>query len=398
VTALSSKRLAIDVKAVAALAHAMGLPIESVYGIACEVTTPAHTLAAAKHVLAASQLRALTVACSDAAQVTGQSGIDPELVSRMVETLRAQIGDIENRAIGGGPVQVTDAYPDLLKRIDANEPIPQGVPTGFYDLDKYLNGLRDGEMIVLAARPSVGKTLFAMNILENIAEREDSSAVLFFSMEMGADALYQRMMFGRAGVNTREAMRGNASADEKERLHEAHNEMKRMRLKIHAESAITPQRLYSIARRFQAKHGHTVIAIDYLGLMRGEGGSIYEQVTSLSKAIKNIGQDLRAPMLTLCQLSRNAAEERPKPGQAQKPPEVRIPVLADLRDSGSIEQDADAVIFLARDILQRDPHRADMLLSKHRAGLTGKAEVLFDTTGPRFRNIARVERFDGKSL
>lgn len=397
ITALSSKRREVDAKSVAALAHAMGVPTERVFEIACDVTTPAHALAAARKVLAASQLRELHAACSEAASASASAGIESDEVSSSIDALRARIGDIENRVVGSGPIAMSRADDDLLPRILEGRPTPLGVPTGFIDLDRYLNGLRDGEMIVLAARPSVGKSLFAANIAENIAEREDGHAVLFFSMEMSADALYRRMLFGRAGIDSREALSGNASSEEKHRLKVAHDEIHAMRMFVHAESAITPQRLYSVARRFQAKHGPTVVIVDYLGLMRGEGKGIYEQVTNISKAIKNIGQDLRAPMLTLCQLSRNAAESRPMPGSQQKTNEVRIPVLADLRDSGSIEQDADAVIFLARDILQRDPHNVDMILAKHRAGLTGRSEVLFDTNGPRFRNIARVERFDGRS-
>lgn len=391
--ALSVKRRAIDQHSVAALAAGLGVPVEVTYDIAGEAVSPSYAQRAAKFVLAASQLREMHAALSDAAGDVKARAAEPESVEEMLGIVRSRLDEIEQRAPGGGPIHAHDAEPDLMRRILEDTPTPRGVQTGFYDVDKKLGGLRDGEMIVLAARPSVGKSLFAANIAENIAARDsdDQRAVLIFTMEMGADALYRRMLFGRAGIDPRNALAGNASTVEKAALRVADDEIKHMRLFLHAEAAITAPRMHSIARRFQAKHGACVVIVDYLGLMKGEGRGIYEQVTGLSKSMKSIAQDLNVPMVVLCQLNRNAAEDRTKPG------EVKIPTLADLRDSGAIEQDADVVLFLARDVMQNKPHDTDLVLAKNRPGQTGKTTILFDTAGPRFKNKARVENFDGRS-
>jgi replicative DNA helicase len=347
----------------------------------------------AKLILAGAQLRRLTALGAWLAKTASEAAVTVDAPELVLEELRIQLDEVTARTPGRLPIRLAEAEPGLLERILSDEPTPQGVKTGFEDLDAGMGGLRDGEVVVLAARPSVGKSLAAANIAENVSFREAPRAVLFLTMEMSGASLYRRFMFSRAGVDADAALSGSASSDEKARLTEAHTTLWQAPWYVHYESGLTAQRAHALARRFKNKHGPCLLVVDYLQLMRGPGAGRTEMVTNLSAAMKGLAVDLNIPVLLLSQLNRGGAEERERDGSTR----VKIPTLADLRDSGAIEQDADVVIFLARDILQQNPHPCDLVVAKNRPGRTGRTQLLFDTAGPRFRDIQRVEHFDGRN-
>jgi replicative DNA helicase len=247
-------------------------------------------------------------------------------------------------------------------------------------------------MVVLASRPSVGKSLFACNIAENIAIKPNGTPVLVISCEMSASSLYRRALFGRAGVDGDEALRGTTTPEEKDALRRAHGEIRRAEISVLADGNMTAQRVHAAARRFKAHHESCVVIVDYLQLLNSDARGAYERATELSKAMKSIAVDLDVPMLVLSQLSRNAAESRDRDGNLV----VKRPTLADLRDSGAIEQDADVVLFLSRDITQREPHPCDVDIAKNRPGVTGHTQVQFQPRGPRFVPTTKVEQFTGR--
>lgn len=354
--------------------------------------TCAHTTHHARLTLAGAQLRRLAALGVWLASEASGSSVTEDAPDALLGALAGRLDEVTSRTPGKQPVRLVAAEPALLPRILSDAPTPTGLSTGFRDLDTALGGLRDGEVVVLAARPSVGKSLLAANIAENVSIREEPRAVLFLTLEMTGSALYRRYLFGRAGANAEAALAGSASGEEKERLRQAHRDLTPAPWFVHYEPGMTAQRAHALARRFKSKHGPCLVVVDYLQLMRGPGASRVEMVTNLSAAMKGVAGDLDTPVMLLSQLNRGGAEERNPDGSAR----VKLPVLADLRDSGAIEQDADAVVFLARDVMRQDPHPVECIVAKNRPGRTGHTQLWFDTTGPRFRDRARVENWGGQ--
>lgn len=346
------------------------------------VTTTSHGKYHASLVLAASKLRQMARVLSEGLTATSEASLTRDAPEAILEPLRASLDQIAHRAPGRGPIKLADAEPDLVPRILRNEESPRGLPTGFPDLDRGLGGLRDGELVVMAARPGVGKSLFAANIAEHASTGESASKpVLFLSLEMSAESLYRRALFSRSGVRADLAWRGMLDGEEKALLQRANSELKFSAWYVHCEAPLTVQRAYAVARAFIAKHGRSLIVVDYLQLMTGPGQSRYEQVTNISAGLKQMAVELQCPVLALAQLNRQAGDPK------------EIPNLSDLRDSGAIEQDADVVMFISRDTNSQDPHVATITVAKNRNGRIGKADLLFDTNGPRFKSIAKVEEF-----
>lgn len=349
----------------------------------------------AQIVLSASLARALATAAQElrdeCENAVAGSGVAQEIATRFASRVDELRGRLPTRAYE----HLARAEPAFMERVQNDESAPRGLPTGFHDVDEIGNGLlRDGEMIVLAARPSVGKSLFSANIVEHLTFRPEKTPCLLFSMEMSASAIYRRFLFGRSGVGALTAMGGSADLEEKRKLQGAHYELSLAPWYVHDECAMTPHKIHAMARRFQSKHGKGLIVIDYLGLMNVPGTSIYERVTEASRAIKGMAADLKCPVLALCQLNRNVD----KAGTYDVTNEKRVvPNLSDLRDSGAIEQDADVVMFLARNHLLREQHLCDVIVAKNRSYRVGRAQVLFDTSGPRFKSLARVENWTGQT-
>jgi replicative DNA helicase len=258
---------------------------------------------------------------------------------------------------------------EQIDRLVKNKGRIEGVPTGYRELDDLLTGLHPGELVLIAGRPSMGKTSFGMNIVENAAIRAGRKAAVF-SLEMPAEQLAMRMMCTEARVDMQNVRRGALSDDEWLRLCDAMGIIGQSSIHVDATSGITVPEIRSKARRLQMENGLDLIMIDYLQLMSGAGkfGSRQEEVSSISRALKGLAQELRVPVIALSQLSRAPT------GRAD-----HRPVLSDIRDSGAIEQDADVVMFIHRpDYYDRESELkniAEIIISKQRNGSLGTVQL-----------------------
>ncbi|MDD6932315.1 MAG: replicative DNA helicase [Eubacteriales bacterium] len=245
----------------------------------------------------------------------------------------------------------------------------EGVPTGYTELDDLLTGLHGGELVLIAARPSMGKTSIGMNFIENAAIRAGKAAAVF-SLEMPAEQLAMRMLCTEALVDMQKVRRGQLSDEDWLRLSEAMIKIGPSSLYVDATPGITVSEMRSKARRLQLEHGLDVILIDYISLMTASGkfGSRQEEVASISRALKALAIELNVPIIALQQLSRAPT------GRSN-----HRPVLSDIRDSGAIEQDADVVMFLHReeyfDPNTPDKNIAELIIAKQRNGSLGTVKL-----------------------
>ncbi|KQP13055.1 replicative DNA helicase [Pseudorhodoferax sp. Leaf267] len=275
---------------------------------------------------------------------------------------------------------------DLLDRVqemadNAND--VTGVPTGFYDLDRMTSGLQAGDMVVLAARPSMGKTAFAVNIAEHVALNE-GLPVAIFSMEMGAAQLAVRIVGSIGRIDQGHLRTGKLTDDEWPRLTEAIEKLRTISLHIDESPGLTPSELRANARRLARQCGKLgLIVVDYLQLMSGssEGGGDNRatELGEISRGLKMLAKELQCPVIALSQLNRSV-EQRPD----------KRPMMSDLRESGAIEQDADIIMFIYRDEYYtkdacKEPGVAEVIIAKQRNGPTGTVKLAF------LRNITKFE-------
>ena len=245
----------------------------------------------------------------------------------------------------------------------------EGVPTGYRGLDEMTTGFHPGELILIAARPSMGKTSFGMNIIGNASIRAHKCAAVF-SLEMPAEQLVLRLLCTEAKVDMQRVRRGQIEDDEWLKLSEAMALIAEARLFIDATAGINVTGIRSKARRLQMEEGLDIIMIDYLGLMTGVGkfGSRQEEVSSISRSLKALASELGVPVIALSQLSRAPT------GRSN-----HRPVLSDIRDSGAIEQDADVVMFIHREEYYDDKPEnkglAEIIIAKQRNGALGTCQL-----------------------
>jgi len=260
---------------------------------------------------------------------------------------------------------------EMIEELVRNQGRIEGVPTGYTDLDNMTTGFHAGELILIAARPSMGKTSFGMNIVGNASIRNGKSAAVF-SLEMPAEQLVLRLLCTEAKVDMQRVRRGILEDDEWLKLSDAMTVIAGSRLFIDATSGITVTEIRSKARRVQMEHGLDIIMIDYLQLMTGVGkfGSRQEEVASISRSLKALAGELGVPIVALSQLS------RANTGRAN-----HRPVLSDIRDSGAIEQDADVVMFIHReeyyDPKPENKGMAEVIIAKQRNGALGTCNLGF---------------------
>ncbi len=259
-----------------------------------------------------------------------------------------------------------------------------GVRTGFYDLDRMTAGLQKGDLIVLAARPSMGKTAFALNIAEHVAVQE-GLPVLVFSMEMGASQLALRLVGSLGRINQQNLRTGRLDSGEWERLTEAVEKLSQVQLHIDETAALTGSELRARARRMARQFGTLgLIVIDYLQLMSGSSGSDENRATELgeiSRGLKALAKELQCPVIALSQLNRSVESRNDK-----------HPMMSDLRESGAIEQDADIIMFIYRDDYynkeSKEPGVAEIIIAKQRNGPVGEVKLTFLKPLTRFDNLA----------
>ena len=290
-------------------------------------------------------------------------------------------------AIGDGLVGVNDVLESAIERIEEIENRGtglSGLPTYFSDLDYYLSGLQEGNLVVLASRPSMGKSSLGLNIATNVAK--EGKVVAFFSLEMTKEELVQRVLFSEAKVTSGDARKGQLGAEKWSRVVEAASKVNNLPLYFDDAPVITVTDIRAKSRRLKSSKGLDLIIVDYLQLMQSSSGDNRQQeIAEISRNLKNLARELRVPILALSQLNR-AAEAR----------EDKRPRLGDLRESGAIEQDADIVMMLYRDDYYNPgteiPGVAEVNIVKNRSGQTGKVELFFSKEFTQFSNYSKQEQ------
>lgn len=284
---------------------------------------------------------------------------------------------------------VKEAY-TLVQNLLERKGELSGIPSGFIDLDKMTYGFHPAEMVILAARPSMGKTALALNIAEAAClpkpgRKNPGVPVLVFSLEMSAAQLAMRMLCGRARVSMVRLRDGISSTEERQRLLQAADELSKAPLWIDDSGSLNLLEVRAKSRRLHAKHKLGMIVVDYLQLLSGVDSSVSreQQIAEISRGLKGMAKELDLPVLVLSQLNRESEKEK------------RAPKLSDLRESGSIEQDADVVLMLARprdagDEFSVAADRADLIIAKQRNGAVGTVPLTF------IREITRFENYTGQ--
>jgi replicative DNA helicase len=267
----------------------------------------------------------------------------------------------------------------------------RGIPTGFYDLDNILSGLQRSDLVILAARPSIGKTSFALDIARHVAVKEKVS-VGVFSLEMSSDQLVDRMLAAQARVNLWALRTGNLDSESEDddfgKIGDAMGVLSEAPIFIDDSATSNIMEMRTMARRLQAEHNLGLIVIDYLQLMEGRGNrnsdSRVQEISEISRGLKNLAKELNVPILALSQLSRAVESRSPQ-----------IPKLSDLRESGSIEQDADIVLFLYREDREKpeteNKNIIEVHVAKHRNGPVGKVKLYFSEENASFQSLEKYQ-------
>lgn len=283
-------------------------------------------------------------------------------------------------------VNLKDALPEAWERLEKlheHKDMLRGIPTGFRDLDNILSGLQKQDLVIIAARPSMGKTTLALDIARMTATTHAKSVVIF-SLEMSSQQLVDRMLSAESRVNAWNLRTGRLSSDrEFSQLRDSLDKLAKAKIYIDDQPGNSIVRMKALARRLKAEKGLDLIIVDYLQLMTTSKNydSMVNQVTEISRSLKSLAKELNVPVLALSQLSRAVESRGGKPR------------LSDLRDSGSIEQDADVVMFIHRDDKGKDESEktniAEILIEKHRNGPTGKVDLYFDEKTTTFQTLEK---------
>lgn len=287
---------------------------------------------------------------------------------------------------------ISTVMQELIK-LRASDNRVTGIKTGYHDLDKMTNGFQRGDLIILAARPAMGKTAFALNLALN-ASFYNPGAVAIFSLEMPAEALMKRILSAKSAVESSKLRSGFIDDVEFNKLNESANELMATKIFVDDSSNIKISEVFSKCRKLNSEHGLDLVVIDYLQLIsgsgKGGGDNRQQEISEISRSLKGLAREMECPVIALSQLSRSV-ESRPD----------KHPMLSDLRESGAIEQDADIVMFLYRDeYYNKDKEEGqeesptdttDVDISKHRNGATGRVELAFQKSISAFFNIAHSE-------
>jgi len=305
-------------------------------------------------------------------------------ISSVMDESEQSIFNASDDAIGDGLVGVSDFLNEAIEQIEEIENQGtglSGLATHFVDLDNTLAGLQDGNLIIIAARPSMGKSSLALNIATNAAK--ESKTVAFFSLEMTKEELVQRVLFSEAKVASGDARKGQLGPEKWSRVVEAASKVNTMPLYFDDASVSTVTDIRAKSRRLKASKSLDLIVVDYIQLMQGNSGDNRQQeIAEISRNLKGLARELKVPIIALSQLNR-AAEAR----------EDKRPRLGDLRESGAIEQDADIVMMIYRDDYYNPatekPGVAEINIVKNRSGSTGKVDLYFSKEYTQFTNYSK---------
>lgn len=358
-----------------------------------EVHTSTHIYNYALIVKQKSTLRKL-IRAGD--MITGLGYNETEPLEILLEQAEKSLFGVSQATIRDKFVHIKDILNSTYDKItELHDPLTRdkykGVPTGFRDLDFILTGLQPSDLVILAARPAMGKTAFALNIAQNIAKTGRSVGII--SLEMSKEQLVERMFSSLLGIDSWKIKNGKLSEEDFMRIGAVMDELYAMKIFIDDSVGNSISELRSKARRLQMEHGLDFIIIDYLQLMTingmtGQTTNRVNEISEISRSLKALARELRVPIMALSQLSR-AVELRP----------VKIPQLSDLRESGAIEQDADVVLMMYReDYYEEDTDRAgvtDLFIRKHRSGPVGRVELAFKKEQQKFLSVEKARSFQG---
>lgn len=322
-----------------------------------------------------------------AGQIASLAYEEAEEVDEIVDRAEQIVFNVAERRVRRDLVPVRQVMHDVVDRIDylhRHQGQILGVPSGFSQLDRLLGGFQKSDLIILAARPAVGKTSLSLNFALNAA-RTFKKVVAYFSLEMSAEQLVQRLLSMETGIDQQRMRKGEIEERDWDLVMAAAGELSSTMLYIDDTPAMSALELRTKARRLQAEHGLDLIVVDYLQLMRGDNKSEnrVQEISYISRALKGLARELEAPVIALSQLSR-AVESRTD----------HKPMLSDLRESGSIEQDSDIVMFIYRE----DQHKentdkkniADIIVAKHRNGPTDTIPLYFRKELTKFESLETV--------
>lgn len=308
-------------------------------------------------------------------------------VDELVDEAERMMFEVSQQSVMAKFEPVKDILTRAFERIEdlhEHKGKTRGVPTGFAELDNLLSGLQNSDLVIIAARPSMGKTSFALNIAHHAAVTH-KAPIGFFSLEQSKDQLVDRLIAGEANVDSWKLRTGNLANEDFERLNYAMGVLADAPLFIDDQPNMTVMEVRTKARRLQLEHGLAMVVVDYLQLMQGRqtrDNNRVQEISDISRGLKGLARELNVPVVALSQLSRGV-EQRPD----------HRPVLSDLRESGSIEQDADVVMFLYReDYYNPDTENkniAKVLVRKHRNGPVGEIDLFFMAAQTKFRSIDR---------
>lgn len=389
--ALHDKRSPIDILTLSEQLKAGG-KLEMIGG-ASYLTELTNTVPTAAHlekyaeIVADKAIRRRLIAASQ--DIAGIGADESKTLQELIEEAETALFNVSNQHIRQDITSLESILGDSFDRLDElhrNKGGIRGIPTGLRDLDKLLAGLQRSDLVVIAARPSMGKTALMLNIALNIATKADQGSVLIFSLEMSKEQLVDRLLAAEAGVDAWKLRTGEGLDDKDfEKLSAGMGKLAEAPIFIDDTSGITVSDLRTKARRLHHQQPLAVIMVDYLQLM--SGGSRFattanrvQEISEISRNLKILARELNVPVVALSQLSRSVESRSPQ-----------IPQLADLRESGSIEQDADVVAFLYREEYY-NPNSSkrnltDVFIKKHRNGPVDNLALYFDRTRQRFRDL-----------
>ena len=358
--------------------------------LASMVPTSANVRYHSKIVREKAMLRGLLRSVTDIASNVYESELDPE---ELIDFAEKTVFDLSDKRIKASFVTLKEVIKDSFQMIehlyDRKEAIT-GVPSGFGKLDELTTGFQKSDLIIVGGRPSMGKTAFSLNIAQHVGV-ELKEPVAIFSLEMAKEQLAFRMLCSEAMVNSNDIRKGFIRKDDWHKLTSAASKLAESPIFIDDSSGMTVLEMRAKARRLKAEHGLSMIIVDYLQLMRGRGNAERreQEISEISRSLKGLAKELRVPVIALSQLNRGV-ETR---GGSKKP------TLADLRESGAIEQDADVIIFLYRDEvynkeMQDNKNKAEIIVAKQRNGPTDTVPLTFLAHCTRFTDYTDREYRD----
>ena len=326
-----------------------------------------------------------------AESIRGVALDEQQTIESVIEQSEALVFEATENRTRRDLLPISVAISDYYERIEyliRHSDTPLGLPTGFRAVEQLMGGMQRSDLLVFAGRPGMGKTSFMLSVVLNVARL--GSRVALFTMEMSVEQIVQRLVSMETGINMQQLRLGQVSPQEQGRLLEAMGRLSDLQIYIDDTPALNPLELRAKCRRMHLEHGIDLILVDYMQLMNAGGAyenNRVQEISYISRSLKELARELNVPLLSAAQLSR-AVEQR----------QDKRPQLRDLRESGSIEQDADIVMFLYRDEVYNEatdiPGQADIIVAKHRNGPTGTISLFFDKTITRFRNVNTPQRVD----